>query len=42
MDEKHRRDLAFAQEKLTTYENHIKMLQEDNARLADSLKMKST
>ena len=40
LEHRNKREQSFAKEKLTTYENHIRMLQEDNARLQDSLKVR--
>ena len=39
LESKNRRELALAHEKLSTYESHFKMLQEENARLQESAKL---
>ena len=41
MEHSHGREKTFATEKLKTYEKHIRMLQDDNARLTDSLKVRA-
>ena len=40
VETKSARDKSFAREKLSTYEKHIAMLSEDNARLHESLKVR--